>query len=283
VIDISNPLSPNLVSTVTTPTGVSEIAISGKYAYLAESIGIQVIDISNPTAPVLQGDVHTSTSAPSVAVDEPLVLVADYSSGLTILPAQCLASTPVVLSFLRASGEPNGILLEWATASESEFSGFHVLRSVDPEDGFEPITSRLVTPPSPYRFLDTQVKAGITYYYRLQAVDRSGNTELLGLVKGTAGPLDLHPFLGQTAPNPFVGNTASIPFALSQGGPVKLRILDLSGHQVRLLVDERLERGAQSVTWDGKDDRGSMVASGVYLYDLVAPGVRATRRLVRLR
>ena len=89
--------------------------------------------------------------------------------------------------------------------------------------------------------------------------------------------------LGQSVPNPFTGSAARIPFVLPQGGDVRLRVLDLAGRQVRLLVQGRLEAGRREVVWDGRDDGGREVSAGVYLYEVESLGLRATRRLIRLR
>jgi flagellar hook assembly protein FlgD len=76
---------------------------------------------------------------------------------------------------------------------------------------------------------------------------------------------------------------ARIPFVLPQEGDVRLRVLDLAGRQVRLLMQGRLEAGRREVVWDGRDDGGIEVSGGVYLYEVESPGFRATRRLIRLR
>ena len=64
---------------------------------------------------------------------------------------------------------------------------------------------------------------------------------------------------------------------------MRLRILDVSGRQVRLLENRRLEAGVREASWDGKDDRGQSVPAGVYLYELATSGYRTARRLVRPR
>jgi len=186
----------------------------------------------------------------------------------------------VVLSSFQASPQPSGILLEWNTSSETDFAGFHVHRSLQGETGYRQINPRLLAPPSPYSFLDEDVIPGITYFYRLEAIDRSGDRQFFGPISVTATVVAR---LQQNRPNPFLGNSTIIPFTLPKSGEVTLRILDLSGRQVRLLVNERMSPGARQVLWDGKNDRGETVSAGVYVYDLTAPAFRASRRLVRIR
>ncbi len=66
------------------------------------------------------------------------------------------------------------------------------------------------------------------------------------------------------APNPF-NPVTSITFALPEDGDVRVAIYDLQGRLMRNLVSESLPAGRYSRTWDGRDDDGSTVASGVYL------------------
>jgi len=83
-------------------------------------------------------------------------------------------------------------------------------------------------------------------------------------------------------PNPFNPST-SIAFELAKNCRVSLAVYDLSGRQIRSLVDGHLPAGVFQREWDGLDDRGRSVSSGVYCYQLVAEEYRATRRMVLLR
>jgi sugar lactone lactonase YvrE len=188
--------------------------------------------------------------------------------------------TDVVLSSFQALSQAGGILLAWTTSSETDFAGFHVQRSLQRDTGYRQIDTELLAPPSPYRYLDENLDAGVTYYYRLEAVDRSGDHAFFGPISVTATAVAR---LQQNRPNPFLGNSTIIPFILSKYGDVTLRILDLSGRQVRLLVNERMSPGERQILWDGKNDRGETVSAGVYVYDLTAPAFRASRRLVKIR
>ena len=84
------------------------------------------------------------------------------------------------------------------------------------------------------------------------------------------------------APNPFNPRTR-ISFDLAVGGKVQLGIFDVRGHLVRHLVDEDLGAGSHFVRWDGKDDGGRSVASGVYLYRLQHPTGVQERKMVLVR
>ena len=114
-------------------------------------------------------------------------------------------------------------------------------------------------------------------------MDRSGSREFFGPVSARIEPNLLRPTLGQSFPNPSRGDAATIPFTLVKAGDVMIRILDLSGRQVRLLLDEAIREGDHSVQWDGRDDLGNLTPAGLYVYQLQTPGFEASQRLIRLK
>jgi len=73
----------------------------------------------------------------------------------------------------------------------------------------------------------------------------------------------------QNYPNPFNRGTI-IMFWVPDDGQVLLKIYDLMGREVRTLVKGRLKAGEHAAVWDGRDDKGFEVASGVYIYRLMA-------------
>jgi flagellar hook assembly protein FlgD len=84
-------------------------------------------------------------------------------------------------------------------------------------------------------------------------------------------------------PNPFNPRT-TIRYRLSRAARVDLAIFDVAGRRVRVLESDR-QRGAglRTVTWNGRDDRGRVVASGVYFVRLRVDGESYSRRLVLLK
>ncbi len=82
---------------------------------------------------------------------------------------------------------------------------------------------------------------------------------------GTPTTFALH----QNYPNPFNPST-TIGFSVSQSGPAMLEIYDVTGRLVRTLLSGNVAAGQHTAQWDGRDDRGSSVGSGVYFYRLRA-------------
>jgi flagellar hook assembly protein FlgD len=64
---------------------------------------------------------------------------------------------------------------------------------------------------------------------------------------------------------------------------VRLSILDVGGRVVRTLVNEEQRGGSYRVVWEGRDDRGDAVSSGVYIALLDVSGERRTRKMVLLK
>lgn len=88
--------------------------------------------------------------------------------------------------------------------------------------------------------------------------------------------------LEQNYPNPF-NPTTTITYALDESTDVSLRIYDAAGTLVRTLVDGRREARHHRVEWDGHDQEGNSVASGVYFYRLEGGGEALTKKMVLLK
>ena len=88
--------------------------------------------------------------------------------------------------------------------------------------------------------------------------------------------------LGENYPNPFNPETV-IPYSLPARTHVELTIYDVRGAKVRTLVDQALPGGRHATRWDGRDDVGQQVASGIYLYRLAITGAERTGRMALIR
>jgi hypothetical protein len=97
---------------------------------------------------------------------------------------------------------------------------------------------------------------------------------------GAEGPLT-H-FLGPGIPNPFISSTR-LGFVLGRAERIQLVVHDLSGRVVRHLVDGALEAGEHTFAWDGRDDGGRRVGSGVYFARLAGERRSDSRRLTLVR
>ena len=80
-------------------------------------------------------------------------------------------------------------------------------------------------------------------------------------------------------PNPF-NNETVIRFALPTQGPIELLIFNINGEVIRHLLHDTFSPAFHNIRWDGKNDSGQIVASGVYIYQLICERHQLTKRLV---
>ncbi|KAA3601521.1 MAG: T9SS C-terminal target domain-containing protein [Calditrichaeota bacterium] len=88
--------------------------------------------------------------------------------------------------------------------------------------------------------------------------------------------------LKQNFPNPF-NPTTKINFDLPISSKVKLEIFNLLGQKVRTLVDRKINAGFNSVTWNGKNDFGNQVSSGIYIYKIQTEDFTQSKKMVFLK
>jgi hypothetical protein len=86
----------------------------------------------------------------------------------------------------------------------------------------------------------------------------------------------------QSYPNPF-NPVCTIRYEIPVAGRVSLRIFDVKGSVVKVLVDGLRQPGEYSEVWDGRGNHGRKLASGVYFYELEAGDFKSTRKMVLLR
>src|SRR5690606_38748107 len=83
-------------------------------------------------------------------------------------------------------------------------------------------------------------------------------------------------------PNPFNPST-QVRFAVPEAAHVRIEVFNVLGQRVQVLVDQVVEPGHHTVTWDARGSMGEVVPSGVYLYRMEAGGFTETRRMVLLK
>jgi hypothetical protein len=88
--------------------------------------------------------------------------------------------------------------------------------------------------------------------------------------------------LSQNYPNPYNPRT-QIAYQLPQAGVVSLKIYNIKGELVRTLVDEYKPAGCHTVIWDGQNQEGMGVSSGIYFYRMVSGEFSATRKMLMIK
>jgi hypothetical protein len=203
-------------------------------------------------------------------------------------------SLPVQLSAFTAAISGDNVILKWRTETEVNNLGFSVYRS-EVETG-KYIRINFVDGagntgmPTDYQFIDKNAEAGKTYYYYLEDVDITGEKNRSNIIRVIVPPAKLVPkafVLLQNFPNPFNPETW-LPYELPEDAAVMIRIYDLKGQLVRQLDLGNQKAGfyvgkKTAAYWDGKDQLGQRVASGIYFYSLSAGDFESVRRMVILK
>ncbi len=191
-------------------------------------------------------------------------------------------SIPVAvrLSNLQAQAVGHKAQLIWQTSAEVENLGFKVLRAERAQGPYEIVTETMVPSQADgrYSWIDETVQSGKTYYYKLRDIDRSGRNNEHGPVSvQIALPEALA--LAQNYPNPF-NPVTTIAFELPRAQSVQLHLYNLSGQLVATLADGAYTAGVHQVVWDGHDDQGRQVTTGVYYYVLATAENVLTKKLL---
>ena len=133
------------------------------------------------------------------------------------------------------------------------------------------------------------------YFWKVEAVDLSGSiTESNTFYKFTTSDIATavwYPNHGlipqeftllQNYPNPFNPET-TIEYMVPERERIVIKIYNLMGKEVRILVDEQNQPGHYRIIWDGRDEQGEKVASGVFIYRMRAGQFVSMKKLVLMR
>ncbi|MFQ5584263.1 MAG: T9SS type A sorting domain-containing protein [Calditrichia bacterium] len=104
-----------------------------------------------------------------------------------------------------------------------------------------------------------------------------GNSGMNRSLQATQIPAEFA--LSQNYPNPFNPAT-TITISLPEDRKVQLHIYDITGRQLRTLLEQPLPAGVHQLVWNGRNDKGGLVSSGVYVYRIIAGDFVQSRKMV---
>jgi len=203
---------------------------------------------------------------------------------------------PVELNSFSATTDDNKVILTWTTQSEVNNLGFEVYRSAEENGEYAMIASYEnnqslqgagnSNAAREYTYEDRMLFNGETYWYQIADVDYQGVRTFHGPVSVESPDLipeeyALHP----NFPNPFNPET-SIRFEIPANpasSKVKLVIYNNLGMEVRTLVNGTVEPGIHTVKWDGRNNAGEQIASGVYFLHIQAGTFNRTQKMLLVR
>ncbi|KUO60997.1 hypothetical protein APF79_12625 [bacterium BRH_c32] len=136
----------------------------------------------------------------------------------------------------------------------------------------------------------TSGSAGNTWYYLTSGSDKIYTYMIrayvsTGVTDVKENVLELLPetfALEQNYPNPFNPET-TIRFSLPKSSNVSMKIYDILGKEVATLVNKEMEAGVYSLVWDGKDNFGNGLASGIYVYSIQSEGVQLSKKMILMK
>jgi fibronectin type 3 domain-containing protein len=231
----------------------------------------------------ITGTSYLDTSVENKTFYEYQVITVD-PNGLTATSQAVIAlpAEPPIVSnpFVSATSGSNGVSLVWQPANQSgqfdpeimyPLGGYYILRSTDGGATYQLVGTVSATQTS---FLDTSANllGNSDYTYLIQAFDNPPNNE--GVVHVTSyNVVTAYPFQAQTALNlnairPFGSPNAQavgIRFIVTDPGRVVMRVYTLSGVFIKQLINQNYGTGIHWIQWNGTNQSGQLVASGVYL------------------
>jgi hypothetical protein len=191
--------------------------------------------------------------------------------------------TPVGLLSFAALDEGNGARIVWTTTEDRDVIGFHVYRAGSGAPGLRLSVSPVRGTPSAggsfdYEFVDPAPPGSGEVTYTIEEVRSDGGRgQTFGPLELTRRPLGR--LLRAPYPNPARG-PVTIQFVADQRREALLEIFDLGGRLVAKVSAGPVDRGVQTVTWDGRDGDGKAVAAGLYLVRLKLDDWTSTRKVV---
>jgi hypothetical protein len=209
----------------------------------------------------------------------------DYRSSDADIYAARIDSNATFVATLLQSSEAKwtagGVKIEWTLSEAGSGMRFSILRTPAGANDFAAlggadISSRGMA----YSFIDRSALPGQSYVYRVDVSDEDG---LRPLFETQAVSVPARPLaLDQNSPNPFNPST-TIRFYLPDRCVARLDVFDAAGKIVRHLAGGVLEQGTHTVQWNGRDEAGNRVSSGVYFYKLRAGKESLSRKMVLVR
>jgi hypothetical protein len=188
-------------------------------------------------------------------------------------------TTEVAIAAFDAWFSDGVVTLSWTIGAADHLRGFNVYRAEEREKEFVRINEMLIPPDYVGEWHDRGARPGKIYRYQLGAIDNDG--EFLSPPVTVTIPW-IETALYQNVPNPF-HPTTTISFYLPENERITLIVYDVTGRVIRRLFDGAVRFGRTEVTWDGVNDAGERVGSGVYLYRLTAGKKSITKKLTLLK
>ncbi len=220
-----------------------------------------------------------------------------YVSGLTANPNVVYSTlpdtgysldnlSPVQPTGLAAALVSPKVNLTWNKPVDTDVDYFAVYRGTSPN--FVPQATPLAKVKGT-AYTDADVQNTVRYYYKIAAFDFAGNASPLSTEANVVvtsvkelGGIPTEYALDQNHPNPFNPST-EISFAIPKQSFVRIMIYSITGEVVATVVNETMSAGNYSIPWDGRNQAGQTVSSGMYLYRIQAGDFVAVKKMLLMK
>lgn len=194
---------------------------------------------------------------------------------------------PVELASFNVAALPGnkGVQLTWRTESEVDNAFWYIEKKAG-QGSFQRIHKMpgqgSKSSATDYSYVDSNILPGNTYTYRLVDVAYNGAMEIHAEKSVLLSALPEKFELAQNYPNPFNPDTR-IKYQLARQSHVRLTVYNAMGQKIRTLVSKKQEAGSYEVKWDGRDQKGIPVSSGLYFYVIKTDAFKASRKMILMR
>lgn len=204
------------------------------------------------------------------------------------LPVELSSFTATVSSGLYVS-------LKWVSESETNHAGYNIYRSENEEfNSAIKINAQIIDQGDAngtqirYIYSDFEACNNMEYYYWLESVSLSGMCQYFGPINVIIGNLSDEPEqpgimlstkLLSAFPNPFNPNT-NLRYSLKEAGKVKIEVLNFKGQMIRSYNVDHDSPGFYQLSWDGRDNDGRLVSSGIYMCRMTSGRYISTRKMI---
>jgi hypothetical protein len=274
--DVSDPRRPVHAGGWITLGNAIDAVLKDNIVYVAvQPSCLQIVDVSDPRHPEVQAMLNVSGEVSRIAVKNRVVYLAAGDAGLHVIDASD-PTEPQLVSTFRPHADShvtycyrNGDRLYSFDTAWNEIDMFDIADADEPE---------MIDFYNGSGALNGMCEQGAFLY----VVDDAWGMQILaiGNVRSRA---DVEYYSAIKAfPNPFNPET-TISYSINEPGEFTVSIYDLRGRRVRLLEHGMVNTGEHLVTWDGTDEHGQAVGSGVYLCRVATMGNSAVQRLVLVK
>ena len=229
-----------------------------------------------------------------------------FGSDLALMFGNDDSSLPVELTSFIARAGNGKATLQWVTQSEINNAGFEVYRSTKKVGTYQMVATYASNKnlqgagnsnnPKTYTYVDQNLVNGTSYWYKITDVDYNGHRSYHGPVGVVPNKNGLNLIndgnipksfaLYANFPNPFNPNTTiSFDIPAQQDGSimVTVTVYNMLGQKVKSLVNGKMSPGSYQLEWDGTNDTGNKIASGIYIYGIRTDKFTSFKKMILMK